>query len=89
MVLALLAVGDDRRARGLEPLDRVANRRVVERVELRIGRAGSGDRLDQPSGLGMLPIGSVGMVMNAVETGETVEQHHTVRIRAAGLQRLS
>ena len=37
----------------------------------------------------MLPMGSVGMLMNAVEPRQTVEQHHTVRIRAAVLQRLS
>ena len=36
VVLALLAVGDDRRARRLEALDRVADGLVVERIQARI-----------------------------------------------------
>ena len=36
MILALLAVGDHGRTRGLEPLDGVANGVLVERIERRI-----------------------------------------------------
>ncbi len=40
VVLPLLAVGDDRRAGGLEPRDRVADRLLVERVQRRVGAVG-------------------------------------------------
>ena len=65
VVLPLLAVGDDRRAGGLEPRDGVADRLVVERVQRRVGAVSRRDRLDQPGGRGMLPIGSVGIVIKA------------------------
>ena len=47
VVLPLLAVGDDGRARRLEPLHGVADRRLVERVEARIVGALSGEGLDE------------------------------------------
>ena len=60
VVLALLAVGDDRRAGGLELRDRVADGRVVQRVQGRILRSAAIASISD-SGRGMLPIGSVGM----------------------------
>ena len=62
-ILALLAVGDDRRAGRLEARDRVANRRVVERVERRVLAVGLATASISARGLGMLPMGSVGMVI--------------------------
>ena len=62
MVLPLLAVGDDRRAGGLEPLDGVPDRLLVERLQRGIVAPLGRDRLDQGRGRGMLPIGSVGML---------------------------
>ena len=62
VVLALLAVGDHRRARRFEPLDRVADRFFVERIERRVGAVRLAIASIKPSGRGMLPIGSVGMI---------------------------
>ena len=50
VVLPLLAVGDDRRAGGLEPLDGVPDRLLVERVQRRVRAVRRRDRLDQPQG---------------------------------------
>ena len=50
VVLPLLAVGDHRRAGGLEPLDGVPDRLVVERVQRRVRAVRRRDRLDQPEG---------------------------------------
>ena len=50
--LALLAVGDHRRARRLEAPDRVADRVVVERVERGVGTIGLAERIEQPQRAG-------------------------------------
>ena len=68
VVLPLLAVGDDRRAGGLEPLDGVPDRLVVERV-----RSGSvpfvaATASIKRGGLGILPIGSVGIVIGGTHS---------------------
>jgi hypothetical protein len=47
VVLALLAVGDDRRAGRLESRDRVTDRRLVHRIESRIIGVAVGHRLDE------------------------------------------
>ena len=47
VILPLLAVGDDRGAGGLEPLDGVADRLLVQGIQARVVHAFSGDRLDQ------------------------------------------
>ena len=62
VVLALLAVGDHRRAGGLEALDRVLDRRVVQRLR-GAGDVGpvARDRGQQLGRRGMLPMGSVGI----------------------------
>ena len=73
VILPLLAIGDDRRAGGLEPLDGVADRRVVERVERGIvGVAVAATASISSSGRGMLPIGSVGIVI--METSGLVSE---------------
>ena len=62
--LALLAVGDDRRAGLLEARERVAHRVVVEGVELlgsMLPVAAAWTPSISAGGLGMLPIGSVGI----------------------------
>ena len=66
VVLPLLAVGDDRRAGGLEPLDGVADRLVVERVERGFAPSVAATASISRKGLGMLPIGSVGICNIAV-----------------------
>ena len=48
LVLPLLSIGDDRRAGGLEPLDRIADRLLIERVESGVGAVPAlGNRRDQ------------------------------------------
>jgi hypothetical protein len=43
----LLAVGDHRRARSLEPLDGVSDRFLIERVQCRVRAVSCRDRLNQ------------------------------------------
>ena len=86
VVLPLLAVGDDRRAGGLEPLDGVADRLVVERVQRRVGAVSRRDRLDEPRGLGMLPIGSVGIVMGVTRFGDSWPSHSIPRFLARSMR---
>src|SRR5260370_15317617 len=50
VMLTLFAVGNDRRARGLEPLDGVSNGNFVERSEVGILAVGFGDSLDEIGG---------------------------------------
>jgi hypothetical protein len=49
-MLTLFAVGNDRRACGLEPLDGVSNGNFVERSEVGILAVGFGDSLDEIDG---------------------------------------
>ena len=63
VILPLLAVRDHRRAGGLEPRDRVADRRFVERGQARIVAVVLANAWMSCGGRGMLPMGSVGMVM--------------------------
>src|SRR5262249_51859528 len=49
VVLALLAVGDDRRAGGLEARDGVPDRLVIERVQRGVRAAGGRNSFDQPT----------------------------------------
>jgi hypothetical protein len=50
VILPLFAVGDDRRARGLEPLDGVSNRNFVERSEVGILAVRFCDPVDEIDG---------------------------------------
>ena len=47
VILPLLPVGDDRGAGGMKPLDRVADRFLVQGIQAGVVHAFSGDRLDQ------------------------------------------
>jgi hypothetical protein len=62
-ILPVLAAGDHGRSCALEWLDGVANRLVAKRVQCRARAISCGERLDEASSLGMLPIGSVGIVI--------------------------
>ena len=63
VVLALLAVGDHRRAGGFELPHRVLDGGVVQGFEARIGAvAERGNAIYQFWGRGMLPMGSVGII---------------------------
>ena len=62
VILSLLPVGDNRRARGLELLDRVPNGFVVKRLQTMMQAAVPFDRIKQFQRARILPIGSVGIV---------------------------
>src|SRR3979411_1368595 len=68
-ILPLFAVRDDRRSGGFKPFDGVSNRLSVERGEggavARFSLSPSASFSMRAGGLGMLPMGSVGMLIRA------------------------
>ena len=60
-MFSLFPVSDHRRARGLEALNSLPDRRIKEGIQFRILTIAGFDGFNQPKGLGMLPIGPVGI----------------------------
>ena len=65
IVILPLFVRYDRRARGFKPLNGLSNRILIERSEVRRSSLSPfASRLMRSRGLGILPVGSVGMVVD-------------------------
>jgi hypothetical protein len=81
VILALFAIGDDRRTSRFEPFDTVANGFVVELIEVRAVAIGVVDI--SAAGRGRLPIGSVGIMVGFGSSGSHCPSQATVDVDPA------
>jgi hypothetical protein len=90
VMLSLFAVRNDRRAGGFEPFDGVSNRIFIDRSEVGSSLSLLTTLNMRSTGLGILPIGSVGMVSDAgaaILAAFLKQRDHTLCGRAAAPRR--